>query len=1348
MKPIVTLRRSLLIASFAFGTASFTQTTIFLESMGTVSGTTTIAAHVANNGFDNSATLTYTGTADVRSTTPSTGYTGASGSANVFLTNNGTASFQISGVNTLNFTNLTLSFGAYKSNNTSDLTELLVQVSTDGVNYSTLTFPAQPTGTGTAIWRLLTITGGTIPATSNLRIRWTNTSTGPQFRIDDVRLAGDPVIGAPSLSTDPSALSFGGVVVGNTATDEFEVSGSDLSPASGDITVTAPGGLDYQVSLDNSTWTSSVDIAYTGGSLSATTVYVRFAPQTPGAQNGNVTFSGGGVTSPPTVDLSATGITPQIYWNFASEVPTYNAISNLSSGNLGRGNNNGTTTLITTASPSSGYSGASGSGNAGAAVPLGGINPATSTYFSFTLTPASGYGMAINAINFGSRSTGTGPQSYEIRWSLDGYASPLAQGIMPNTSTWSLYTNDQYNWTSPVDVAVTFRIYGFDCSGSPTPNTANWRIDDLQVLGVALQPAAVWYSRGVGNSTEPIWSTTPTGTAGPALFTSTSSMVVQSGDIVSVNANTSLNDLTVETGAILDIEDERVLSVYGDQVVFDGNTSGLFNGELSLEGTDPVNMSTSGTVELTDLTIAASAGVTLTGTWNIRGTLLLGDGDFDATNATVTLTSDQTRTGRLGPVGAGASYTGDLTVQRYIPGGATNWRLLGSSVADATVADWNNDFFTAGFPGSNYPNFQVGGQPWPSIRKYDETNTGTDLNDGLVGVASTAEALVPGRGYAAWSGDNLGGTAPFTVSVTGNPTVAQSPLNLPVTWTDTSTPTVDGWNLVSNPLASPVDFSSFVLGDDMTEGYYVYDPATGNSAFWDEDSQTSTPANLLNGVLQSSQGFWLKANGTAASASLGEGAKVSGQDGGLFGGLGAPAIPGLRVRITAPNGMLDEARVLFQNGSPALDAKDGLKLNFAHNQAPRIATRSTDGVDLILNRYGAITEEVLIPVTVRTGVAGTFTLTALMETLPGLQCVVLEDLLLGTATPLVDGTTITVQLPATQQPIADRFVLRVGVPMGFDATNALCAESTGFATVDLGAATADVLWTDAQGQPLFSQPGQSGTVESPALLVGGYSVQVVTTSACGTLWQDFAIDAPAALVYEHETLDASCPNTADGTIAVGISGGTAPHSVQWNTGATGQWLLVAPGSYTALITDANGCQLASEPLVVGSGEGPSAAAWVEGMAVAGEPTVFANGTVNGEAWAWSFGDGATSAEENPVHVYTLPGTYTVTLVSYLGDCADETSFDVVVQTSTRVENTSTRIDRVWADAQGLVIDLATEGATMVEVLDATGRLHLERRLEGAYGLVRLNTTTLATGIWFVRLTRADGQRTFRVPVTR
>lgn len=42
---------------------------------------------------------------------------------------------------------------------------------------------------------------------------------------------------------------------------------------------------------------------------------------------------------------------------------------------------------------------------------------------------------------------------------------------------------------------------------------------------------------------------------------------------------------------------------------------------------------------------------------------------------------------------------------------------------------------------------------------------------------------------------------------------------------------------------------------------------------------------------------------------------------------------------------------------------------------------------------------------------------------------------------------------------------------------------------------------------------------------------------------------------------------------------------------------------------------------------------------------FTNTSIGGVSFTWDFGDGATSTEANPTHVYTTPGTYTVTLVA-------------------------------------------------------------------------------------------------------
>src|SRR5688572_26028123 len=174
-------------------------------------------------------------------------------------------------------------------------------------------------------------------------------------------------------------------------------------------------------------------------------------------------------------------------WNFGTDAANPNPssgtpVAGLTISGVSQGNNNGSTVLLTTTSASLGYTGSSGQFNAGAAARVGALNLAASgsAYFEFTLTPDAGKTVSITNINFGSRSTGTGPQAYTIRTSLDAFASDAATAAVPNNSLWALYTN-LVSVTSAEGVAVTIRIYGYNGTGTPSVNTANWRIDDLSV---------------------------------------------------------------------------------------------------------------------------------------------------------------------------------------------------------------------------------------------------------------------------------------------------------------------------------------------------------------------------------------------------------------------------------------------------------------------------------------------------------------------------------------------------------------------------------------------------------------------------------------------------------------------------------------------------------------------------------------------------------------------------------------------------------------------------------------------------------------------------------------------------
>ena len=102
-------------------------------------------------------------------------------------------------------------------------------------------------------------------------------------------------------------------------------------------------------------------------------------------------------------------------WNslrdFSTATPLSGLPADITGATVTQGNNNGTTTLITATSVSSGYPGASGGNNAGAAANVGAFSATGSAYFTFTLTPQAGEVVTTSAISFGSRSTTTGPTS-------------------------------------------------------------------------------------------------------------------------------------------------------------------------------------------------------------------------------------------------------------------------------------------------------------------------------------------------------------------------------------------------------------------------------------------------------------------------------------------------------------------------------------------------------------------------------------------------------------------------------------------------------------------------------------------------------------------------------------------------------------------------------------------------------------------------------------------------------------------------------------------------------------------------------------------------------------------------
>lgn len=119
----------------------------------------------------------------------------------------------------------------------------------------------------------------------------------------------------PLISAGPNITNITTTVGTASASQSYNLSASNLTPAAGNITITPSANV--EVSADNSTFSASaINVAYTGGALASTPIYVRLAAGVPqGAFSGTVTNAGGGA---PNATVTVTGGVFQNYYSKAT----------------------------------------------------------------------------------------------------------------------------------------------------------------------------------------------------------------------------------------------------------------------------------------------------------------------------------------------------------------------------------------------------------------------------------------------------------------------------------------------------------------------------------------------------------------------------------------------------------------------------------------------------------------------------------------------------------------------------------------------------------------------------------------------------------------------------------------------------------------------------------------------------------------------------------------------------------------------------------------------------------------------------------------------------------------------
>lgn len=132
------------------------------------------------------------------------------------------------------------------------------------------------------------------------------------------------------------------------------------------------------------------------------------------------------------------------------------------------------------------------------------------------------------------------------------------------------------------------------------------------------------------------------------------------------------------------------------------------------------------------------------------------------------------------------------------------------------------------------------------------------------------------------------------------------------------------------------------------------------------------------------------------------------------------------------------------------------------------------------------------------------------------------------------------------------------------ATDVLCAgnaDGSASAMVSGGQAPYTYSWSNSSTDPTIDM-----------LSPGTYTVMVSDAAGCAGTAQ-VSVGEPVALICSVNTLQAiSAFGANDGQISAQFNGGVMPYNIVWNTTQTGQVLSnLGPGTYTATVTDGNGC---------------------------------------------------------------------------------------------------------------------------------------------------------------------------------
>lgn len=750
---------------------------------------------------------------------------------------------------------------------------------------------------------------------------------------------------------------------------------------------------------------------------------------------------------------------------------------------------------------------------------------------------------------------------------------------------------------------------------------------------------------------------------------------------------------------------------------------------------------------LGNLTIQSTDTVTVNGSLELLGTLSVDGGVLSIPSNHMTLRSNASKTGSIGSLSDVSAVVCDsLTLERHYPAGGDAWRMMCAPFNDLSFEDWNDDLPTTGFPGSDWPNWPSEANPWSNMYLYNETfyeGAEGDLNVGFEVPDSLTQSIPLTSGvYTYWE------PVETTVDVTGMWNRGDVVFALDYTVSDYGA-AHDGWNLISNPYPSAIDWnSSEWTRSNVGDAIYMFDPIAGAYHAYVNGLGTGG----MDGTIASSQAFWVQAVGPSPVLEAKEQVKVDVQ--GIFlKDADETPIESVPLQLVAEN-YIDEAILGFHPGATdEVDATFDARKFFASNQDhPDLSIlsgeESVENLAISISDYPQVDRIVQLEVNPKshTSLEIRFDDTA-PTTYAG--CVILVDTELDVQQALLPGDAYAFDW--TDESTANRFQVHVAPALAVEASAQTCAGANdGQLVLSMGQGSVTAEWGQVGEAENNIATAVDGSITLDGLAEGIYALMVTGEHAlCAStvdtvevttieLAEFNVVSTPATCLWNTASLEVM--GSEDWTVEVYGPGlewsGTLATEVQ-------QWNALEPGVYSIVASNVCDNQWV-ETVDLNDPDALSMEVIVPYPVVeVGQPMAFqANANQALTSLVWTFEPGAqVLGEANTSYVFENEGAYAVTVFATSENCSVYQVVEVVATPALpALEEEADQQTALYIQGDHLMLngELGIQGPVQLRVMDTSGRLVRMKEGVNAEEFQPVSLSSLPEGVYIIQLMDSSG----------